>query len=321
MKQAFYLSVVSFLFVFAVQSCKNEGDEFTKDPIINFNVVDDSSKIVSGARISVYENEVDFSNAVATKNYSVNQITTTLSDNNGNASLILEPGKEYYILISYYNNDRFLNLSNISTGGYFDARDLTQGQTLSLTVIIIPDDGNIIFYTTNTNKIPIAISLTETANTNAELYTLSGIYGIGNTPSPQNANTVSVYKAPGTYRYYAKSQDGCVWSDTVFVNKGTIRLVNLSKCESGTLSFYTTSINDTLLPISIKLNAIDSIGNIVLSRAPFSCAEVNTNALTVTKYKGLYSYFAKSRSGRCVWTGSIFLASDDCVIVPIDICD
>jgi len=311
----------SLLIIFTFSACKKEEQNFIVNPTINFTVIDENSNTVTGANISVYENVVDYANAISTKNYGANRFTTATSDQDGKASIELRAGKEFYILITKFDNVRFANLSNISLGGYIAGEDLKERQTLFLRVTITPDDGNIIFYTTVPNKLPINISVSAISTTNASLHTLTGVYGFSNAPTAQNQNTITLYRDPGRYRYYAKSTDGCVWADTINVVKGEVRLVNLSKCESGTISFYTTAINDTLLPLTVKLNEVDTIGNITASRLPFTCADSKTNALTVTRYKGLYNYFISSRSGKCSWTGSVILASDDCIIVPISLCE
>lgn len=314
--------IASFYMVGLLLSCVRKGDEFTKDPIINFTVYDDGGNVVTGARISVYGTDVDYANAVQTKNYAVNRLITGTSDNDGKVSLSFSAAAEYYVLVSYFDNTRFLNLSNITSGGYLDGRDLSKGQVLSLSVTIVPDDGNIIFYTTNSNKLPIEISVSPFATTNATNYTLAGIYTLGSSPKPQNPNTVSVYESPGTYKYYAKSTDGCVWSDTISVQKGEIRLVNLSKCESATLSFYTIAANDSLLPLSVVVNNRDTIGFVNASRLAYNCVDVDkTNVLIAAVSSGFYTYVVQSKSGRCVWTGSETLVTDDCVVIPISVCE
>jgi len=321
LKTFYYILSIFVAIVLALIACKKEENNFNVNPIINITVVDEQGTTVSGATISVYENDIDYATAILTRNFSASRFTSAISDANGKANVQLIAGKEFYILVTTFDNVRFLNLSNISLGGYISGNDLKQRQTLFLRVSVTPDDGNIIFYTTATNKLPIIINLSNTISSNATQHTLTGVYGFTDVPTVKNLNTVSLYRDQGTYRYFAKSADGCIWVDTLTVIKGEIKLVNLSKCESGTISFYSSAVNDTLMPISVRINTVDSIGSISNSLAAYTCANLNNSALTVVRYKGLYNYFIKSRSGRCVWTGTVSLTADACVVVPIEVCE
>ncbi len=313
-----YLPIFLLAVLIASESCKREKDNFERNPIINITVYDDQNKPVDGARISVYETDSAYQNASSTRSFA-GAFASTVTRPNGLGTIKLIAGRDFYILITYYDTIREVNLSNILIGGFLTG--LAEYQTLSLQINIEPVDGNIIFYTTNSNKPPIIISIENTRTQSYDVKTLTGLYTV-NTPPTVHENPTAVFlRDPGIYKYFAKSQDGCIWADTLFIQKGEIKLINLSTCESGEIYFYTTAVNDTLLPLSVKLNSTDSLGEIVASRTPLTCADTKESTLNAVRQKGLYNYFVKSSSGRCVWTGSFTLQAGDCLIVPIDICE
>lgn len=314
-------------------SCVKESMDFPAVVNLYLIVTDNAGNPINGATVNLYKTETEYLQAVALKSgppagfksLQTAQATVTQNGNtiiqNGYVHLdALDPETPYYLLVTYYDNTLQQNLSNIGISGYVNP--LPARTSVHATMVIAPDNSNIIFYSTASNQVPIYIEVSATNAFSSKTYlTLTGIYAGLSVPGVNEANTVRAQRDPGTFNYNAKSADGCAWAGSLQVIKGQNVPVDLDKCSSGQISFYTTSVNDTLLPLTVTLNNFDSPGQVTASRASLVCTDDRSNTLTFIRDAGYYSYVVQSASGRCIWTGNFTVQTDDCIIVPLDYCE
>ena len=325
-----YRFIIIFYLLFV--GCAKESDTYKPISKVILTVKDDNGNNVSGARVSVYSKIEDYENAFSTKNFGSNEFFQNGSFTNQNGVVEItftEPDREYWMLITYRDNGRQLDLSNYGTIGNDQSghiKKLPKRSEVKLEVVITPINGNLIFYSTAVNKVPIEIRVARyKSQTGLSIHTLSGIYTGSGIPAIGTLANLSVTRDPGLYTYYAKSADGCVWAGNVNLTKGQVSAIDLSKCNAGSLYFHTPALNAAKLPISVTLNNIDSLGTITSTRDILTCTDADINApsgtLKVFRNKGLYTYFARTADGKCVWTGSINIVADQCLIVPLLQCD
>lgn len=310
-----YFLVIFITFI----SCKRERQDFRPNPELNITVLNDLNEPVLGATIDLYGNETDYENAVNTK-IKTGLIDSYTTDIEGKSLITVEPKKAYYILISYFDINRNMNLNNVGVSGYLEP--LNERVVIFLKAIIKPIDGNIIFYSTNSNLLPIEIDVTSSTNQNSKRFVLTANYSLNTDPNVLAQGATAVLRDPGQFNYYAKNPGGCVWSGTAEVKQGNLKLINLSKCESGRIAFYATAVNDTLLPLKVKLNNIDSLGFITANVGTYTCGSAaTTSVINVVRSKGRYSYSVESKAGHCIWTGFVQLQTDGCEAVNISACE
>lgn len=316
MKQAQLVYLLFILFFFS--ACKKEEESFAAISELNVTVINELDVPVSGVNVSIYDNQALYELAVANRNYS-QAIISANTDNQGKIKVELEPEKPYFILATYFDNTRQQNLNNVGISGAINP--LPARTNIFINLKIKAADANIIFYTTQSNKLPIDINIKESRYQLNKNFILNSIFTQNRLPTVLDTNNALVLRDPGSYTYYAKSADGCAWQGKININKGDVATVNFDKCPAGSVSFYTTSVNDTLLPLNVVLNNIDTVGNITSSRPNLTCSDDKSNTLTFVRDAGLYTYQVKSKSGRCIWTGSLAIKQDSCHIVPISICE
>lgn len=311
-------SVIAIFILLFMAGCKRESTDFADVADVFFTIKNDLQQNVAGARIVVFSSPTDYENAIVTKlNTNATHIVTT--DATGQARITLTPQTRYYFIVTYFDVNRNMNLSNIGISGQINP--MPRRSNVYAEVVIKPEDGNLIFYSTAPAQLPISITVATSTNQTGRDFTLNAIYTLATPPNVLSNNVVRVLRDPGNYTYYAKSANGCAWTGQVSLKRGEVVLVDLSKCKSGVVSFYTPLANDTLLPMDIFLNRTDNIGQLITTRAFMDCTTDKANSLTTIKNAGSYTYLVRSRSGRCVWTGSFQVREDDCVVIPIDVCN
>jgi hypothetical protein len=300
-------------------SCKREKNDFPAITELNIEVHKDSNTLVQGARVSVFEDLASYELAVSNRTFN-SAVFNAFTDAQGRVRFELEPQKVYYVLITYFDNTVLQNFSNIGISGVLNP--LPARANVFIKALIKPDDGNVIFYTTVPNKLPIEINIKPSNFQPERNFTLNSIFTANRSPNVLDSNVTYILRDPGSYTYYAKSSDGCVWQGNVVVEKGKVYPINLDKCSAGSLYFYTIPANDSLLPLRVTLNNIDEIGNITsASNLVPVCGAPTTNTLWVVRSAGLYNYVVRSASGRCVWTGTVQIPQDSCVVVRISECE
>ena len=314
MKKIFHISYF-LIFIIAFSDCKREKNDFAPTAELNITVINDLDQIVPGALVTVYNSSTGYEQAVATKNFSSALLSVPASAN-GISRLVLDPNTRYYFLITYFDASRNLNLSNFGLSGVINPLP-TRSKTY-IEAKIRPDDANLIFYTTVPGYNPIAINVAASKNYTNKNFTLTGVYTGTNEPNVNSINAVRVTRDPGIYTYYAKSSNGCVWSGSISIERGQQKAIDLNSCNSGLISFYTSVIPDSLLPLKVVINRKDTVGTISARRSSLVCTDDRVNTVTFYTEQGPYDYEVISSTNKCIWTGSFKVNPQDCIIIPIN---
>ncbi|MDX2196582.1 MAG: hypothetical protein NW207_09210 [Cytophagales bacterium] len=318
------------MFIYSCQDIQNIPPEVT----INLFVRNEFGHALLGATVYVFNNPTSYE----TKNISTAYRTaTTQIATNGDtvATIVLSAETEYWVYTTYRDPLRQLTLTNYSVNngkynGYL--KRLSKRTNIDLRLIVRPEDANIIFYSTATNKLPIEISVGNFSRKGGiTTHTLSALFSLSRQPTVLDVSSTALVsqKQPGRYSYYAKSADGCVWQGDVNVTRGQSIPIDLTKCNTGTISFYTDATHSLHTPIKIHFNDQNITGEVLsitgtLATAP-TCTSLATAAsgttATFVRNPGLHSYIAYTKDSTCVWTGNVSLTVDQCVIIPLTKCE
>jgi hypothetical protein len=316
-----YVHQLILVVLLLLGGCAKEVVTYNNVADIYFTVVDDTNTPINGATVNLYDNLTAYEAAVVNKNnppagvrsYTTKATTVTKNGStfiqNGYVHLDnLQPDINYYMLIIYYDDARKINMNNIGISGIINP--LPKKSAIYAQTSIGPVNGNLLFFSTTNNKIPISINVSGPSGQQKN-FTLTGISSLI-LPNVNSSNIVRVPREPGLYNYFAKSLDGCAWTGYVTLSKGQSLSIDLSKCNNGIVNFTTIADNDSLYPLSIQLNNTFNVGSIT---------SINTRSFSVPVNAGFYTYIVKSSSNRCVWTGSFTVQTDATINVPLKICE
>ena len=139
-------------------------------------------------------------------------------------------------------------------------------------------------------------------------------------PTPSNDNDALAYKLSTADKWYAKSSKGCLWAGDISVD-GTesYEPISLEDCNAGAITFWTSSLNENLLPINVSLNGVDNIGEVEKTGEATEC--FSGNGLSVGRKAGVYQYTASSSKNSCNWTGTITVTEGGCELIELSTCD
>lgn len=327
------LKYLFFLLALLFVSCIRESENFKPIVKLNLTVVDDLNQPVVGARVLAFDDSSTFTNAYLTGDYSQDRLPriagnpgSIVTGNNGYVSFIVAPEKEYYILLVYDDIRREFFMSNYGISGLLSK--IPKRTTLDITAIIGPQNGNVIFYSTSNNQTPIQVNVGSTGN--AILGSITGIYTSPDTPGVASPNIFKARRQPGRSRYFAKSDQGCVWDGEIVIEKGKNTYVNLDNCLTGRVAFHAQESSGSVYPISITLGGFNLPGEspqLLSVRDALTCdqlSSISPSNASVAQFQrsiGTYSYYAQSADGQCVWTGNLVVAEEDCKIVTLGPCN
>jgi hypothetical protein len=296
-----------------INSCKKESDFFPANVKITFKVYDDRDSIISGAKISVYDNFQSYLSGVASQNlgFSVDSAISSA----GGTTFLLKPQTDYWILTTYDDPIRLIKLSNVTISSQLDK--MQKSSVINARIKITPSNANISFWSDISNPLPITVifnSITSTLSTTM----VSAPLG------PGNPNAVNYSVQPGTYSYYAKGPKNCLWTGSVKISNGGFKAIQFTTCNTGQITFYTTqsTANPTTYPITVVLDNLDNAGQIVNPVAsPYICGSaLDPNALNIYRDPNTYSYVAQTADKRCTWTGTFNLPANGCINIALPFC-
>lgn len=331
MKYIFYTSYI-FIASFFVFSC-GKPDSTPDDTEVELTIVDAAGQLVSGFENGIYlvsseqEYEEAFRNKSSTKSVLAANSVSVVSPGVYKFR-VSNPNQLYWLYAYKFDNISNINISNFGLSGPLKA--LPVRSVIKLKIVVGPYDGNLIFYSSATNRMPITITVANFGTLgNVQKRTIINLFtGTGVPNFVDNISSAWFNYDPGTYVYNAKSSDGCAWQGNVTLTKGVASPVSLSKCPNGKITFYTDVANSAILPIIITLNGqnLSSFYVQTITSSPaiaaFDCLNTNINGnANFTQNEGFYKYFAESASTNCVWSGSINLGIDVCTFVGINPCD
>lgn len=321
-----------FIIINLLFSCGKQ-DSTPDDTDVELTIVDAADKPIVGFENGIYllNTEQEYQEAFTNKGSKKSVLAA-------NSISVIQPGvyrfrvaspnQPYWIYAYKFDNVSNINISNFGLSG--PLKNLPVRSTIKIKIVVGPYDGNLIFYSTATNKMPITITVANFGDLgNLQKRTIINQFtGTGVPNFVDNISSAWFNYDPGIYAYNAKSSDGCAWQGNVTLQKGIATPVSLSKCPNGKITFYTSMLNTTILPIIITLNGQNLtsfyVKTIISSPSinAFDC--INTEILgnaNFTQNEGFYNYFAESQSTNCVWSGSINLGIDVCTFIGINPCD
>ena len=309
MKQTKLIILIFCLFIFA-NSCKVKEGFSPKLVAVKFIITDPQDQLITGARVYLFNNQQDLEKTIAFKS-AFGAVDSTVSTN-GNASIEVDPEKQYYVWIVYRDQTRRITFTNNNYS--YILSDLRRNIDITVRVKLTAVDGTIGFWTKDTTSLPIEIVFdNETSNLTLPL---------PEAPASAFVPGIALYeKNEARLKYYAKNTKGCVWTGTVAVKKGEFTPVELVACDNGEVIFWTRNQNNNLLPIQIVINGNENIGDLSFSQdTPFACGDPITNVLQMYKEPGTYTYVASTSNGPCVWTGSFTVVKNQCTVVELKVC-
>ncbi len=308
------------LIFLTLAACMREKQDFSPESEIQIVVKNDGGNIMNGANIRIYDTEDEFHKVINTPDLNYESPNARIGNTaGGHANFKLQPERPYFVLITYYDSLRKKMLSNLGISSTINP--LPAQTTIYLQMRIQPFDANILFFTTDLAKLPIQIILSERDGTISESVLNKVYVGVNSIPGINNTNIVAFTRQPGSYVYSAKSADGCVWTGIVKIAIGKTKTVNISVCESADITFYTPNVKEELLPLTVILNDVDTLGQITSRKNSHSCGDDATNTLIARRDKGLYNYLIKSKNGACVWSGSFVAKEDECMVIKVEDCE
>lgn len=300
-----------------MQSCVNISEDFKPESKLQITVFNDTNEKISGSIIYIYDTKTEYQTAVKTKDYSRATVSAT-SSLQGEVEIVLKPNTKYYILASYFDSNRSIKLTNIGLSEIIN--NLPIYTTIFLEMKLKPETANVLFYSNSNTAIPIDIQIIDLSTNIKQEYILDKSYVQSTIPTLNSDNTLRISQDAGNYTYYAKNKNGCVWTGNYTNTPGKIAFINLPKCNSGVVSFFTSIDNLDFLPLTVKINNIQNTGLINNTLESMNCTSDKANAYTEILDKGLYTYLATSADGKCAWTGRFTIKGEDCLIIPLTKC-
>jgi hypothetical protein len=294
-------------------SCKKESDVFPDDVSITFKVYDDNDSLVTGAKISIYDNFQSYLNGVASQNTGFS-IDSGISQAAG-TTFNLKAQTDYWVYVSFDDPVRLLKMSNANISSQLDK--FLKSEVINARIKIAPSNANISFWSDLSNQVPITVIFNSITNT------LSNT--MASAPAgPGNPNALTFSVQPGTYSYYAKGPKNCLWTGQVKIANGAFKAIQLPTCNTGQITFYTTqaaTIPNTF-PIKIVLDNLDNAGLISTpSSSAYTCGSaLDPNALNVYRDPNTYTYVAQTADQRCTWTGTFTLSANGCMSIALPLC-
>ncbi len=309
-----------FLTILLAWSCKHNESVSPLLTTINFKLHTPASipidEPVTDAKLYLFETKEEFDNSKTTSTTKTAKDSTTSKE--GRAILNIDPNKTYYLLVLYQDQKRKILWRNDDYSPNIEKLPKNIDVTVDMDLTAI--NGNVGFYTPPGDSIsPVTIQI-EREGASYELKD-------GRAGEPQYATDPGMIlvnqTTPGIYKYYAKNEEGCIWSGSYKLRLDSFSKVLLLPCQTGPIVFYTQNQdeNKDLFPITITLNENEEAGILSKNRTgTYTCGGEETDILKTSREPGTYTYYAESRNKDCVWTGSIEVTTGACKIVILPVC-
>ena len=305
-----FLSVLVILSLFLFNSCKKESDVYPDEATIIFQVNDDLGMRIYGANVYLFDSYQAYLNGVGNNTNSA--IDSAMSASAG-VTFKLDAGKNYWVLVTYFDPVRFLKLSNVGSSAQLDK--LTKGSVVNATIFIGPNNANVSFWSDNSNLFPIAVHF------NGQVDSLYNSLTLAPT-APNSTNAMNYTVTKGTYPYYAVGKNGCVWAGSLKLSNGTFTPVQFNSCTSGMVHFYTTQTSrPTIFPSAVVLDIFDNAGTVNGPIASYSCTSgPSNNVVSISRPAGTYTYAVTTGDNACTFTGSFTITPNSCQLIQLPTC-
>ncbi len=316
MRSFINISLVFITLVF-IGSCKPEVDLNTFTTDLKIIVRDQDGALATGVNVILFDNEAQYQ-ANAPTNSAAGSIATGVTDGNGEITFANLSHESSYWIHIYFIDGMGFQQSNLS-GQYALLNALTEGSVTTVEIDLSQDGvGEVALWTdgSNTNNLGIEFFIEDQSQG-----TLNATRGSDPTPSDNANSLVSGSFIAGTYPWYAKGQNGCVWQGEVTIVEDTLIPIYLSECNSGSVTFWSQADLTAEGSISIVIDQDNPIGTLTttIGAAPTACFEPGTVSTSLPE--GTHLYHAVSASGNCLWTNSFTITEDDCTIIELMDCE
>lgn len=316
MLRYFYISTVFSLLVL-ISGCKPEVELNTFTTDLKVVVKDKDGNTAGGVAVYIYDDEAQYQTN-APLNSATGAIATGFTDANGELLIEgLNHQLNYWIHVYFIDGGGFQQ-SNL-TGQYALLNLLNEGAVTTVQIDLSQDNvGEAALWTTTDNSSNLGIEFFIEGTSQG---TLTTTRGTSPTPSDQANALVSGIYIPGTYSWYAKGQNGCVWQGQVNIVADTIIPIQLADCDHGSVSFWTQADLTSEGTISVVIDQDNPIGTISspIGAAPSACFQTGTVSTSLPV--GTHIYQAYSSSGTCLWTDSFTVTENGCTIIELTDCE
>jgi hypothetical protein len=310
MKLRYFLYGILFLLLI---TCKTKTDVEVPPTEMEVFVQDELGTRPNNVRIWLFDNEANYAKS-ASSDSAQGFVQTSLLQNGYVHFTQLDPNVHYWVLVSYRDSTRFLNIKNITSQNTI-SRQFAKSSVTTLNITLQPSNGIVSFWTTqpNANILDISVYLeTEFVDSVNQVLTESP-------SSPLNNGTVTFNKDPGVYKWYAKGRNDCFWQGQFSLAAGEYRKIELPACENGYVTFYAQDDLLHKVPITVILNYTDTLGTIREAITSFQdCGQLGT--ITGMRPTGGYNYNAYSADGTCIWTGRLNVTREICTFKRLETC-
>lgn len=302
-------------------SCRrNKNEQLPSFTSFDMRIKDDNNNLVTGATLLIFDNYNDYLNCLNSTDYSITSgaVATGITVN-GKVLIDSLPSKKDYWMLAYIPNNQLLPGFSI----YYDNSEGTNtvpfkpenSTAIQGTIILRPIEGVLTFWTkypeVTSNTIKVVVGDDQLAN-------LSVNQPFNARPAPSIPYSVKMRK--GTYKYYGLSSQFCTWTGDVNVVSGTSSFVELPICEAGAVSFYSSLNSSAVFPIEVTLGLGIKKDTIFGPSSVGGCGISSANVKNINLPLGKYSYFAKSLSSNCAWSGEVNILNNSCLQIDLKKC-
>lgn len=313
-----FIHILTLLtFIVFLDACKPEVELNTFTTDLKIIVKDKDGNLATGVSVYIFDDEAQYQ-ANAPINSATGAIATGFTDANGEMTVQnLNHQLNYWIHIYFVDGGGFQQ-SNL-TGQYALLNLLNEGAVTTVEIDLSQDNvGEAALWTTtdNTSNLGIEFFIEDVSQG-----TLTSTRGTAPTPSDQTNALVSGIHIPGTYAWYAKGQNGCVWQGQVTIVADTIIPIQLADCDHGSVTFWTQADLSAEGTIDVIIDQDNPIGTITapIGGAPGGCFQAGTVSTSLPV--GAHIYQAYSSSGTCLWTDSFTVTENGCTIIELTDCE
>lgn len=297
--------------------CQNTTEIVYPDTIASVTILDDQGQPLPGAQVRLFDNESSFTRAKVRGDYSGEVRSVTTNESGVVVFDKLNHESSYYFFANFRDRSRLVDLENFNESFRFPGF-IPRGSKTDIRIQLKRADNVISFFALPENEFFLPIDIFLDGDSIGRISEV-----VQRAPEgPNISGTISFRMRSGVTKWYARSPGGCVWTGE-FSLTGAQSFVaqELQRCESGSISFWTSSENNASLPITVRLGAIDNFGTLRSAAPVTPSACFSGNTLSGNREAGTYEYIAVSADKSCSWTGTFSLTDGDCKIIYLSDCE
>lgn len=314
-------------------SCSNKNEVVPTYGTLKIQVVDANNKPVPLAKVGAFVQDAyyfpgtespysTFLNLYNTYNMAGAGKDTGTTDTQGYVTLDKVLADKYYLIMAHTRQpgstftEYYIDYDNYD-GGFALPIELQKASVMNAKVKVVPANAWVVFWTDLSNSGIVPIKVKATPSDSGEVSgsnTSPQIRGIGNYVAPVRK---------GYQKFYAvKKSSFSTWTIDTNVVANTFMFVKLGTASNKVVSFYASdslSLSPTN-PITVTVGQNQVIGTITAGLSGIQSACGSANMVSANLTPGNYTYFAKSASGDCYWTGSFTVGTSACQTIRLGNC-